>query len=78
VYLSTKEAAPWLKWDKNIKYVYKYINLRAFKYLPKSITLKERFNLFRFNKGVYYKVFNKCIENIKSIKVKVIKYINLK
>jgi hypothetical protein len=54
------------------------MNLKAFKYLFKLITLKGRFNLSRFNKGVYYRVFNKCVENIKSIKAKVIKYINLK
>ena len=48
--------------NKNIKYIYKYINLKAFIYL------------FKFNKGVYYKVFNKYIKNIKSIKVKIIKY----
>jgi hypothetical protein len=49
------------------------MNLKAFKYLFKLITLKGRFNLSRFNKGVYYRVFN-----IRSIKAKVIKYINLK
>jgi hypothetical protein len=47
----------------------------AFKYLFKLITLKKRFNLFKFNKGVYYRVFNKYIKNIKSIKAKIIKYI---
>ena len=78
MYLSTKEAAPQLKQDKNIKYVYKYINLRAFKYLLKLITLKGRFNLSRFSKGVYYRVFNKCIKNIRSIRARVVKYINLK
>jgi hypothetical protein len=54
------------------------MNLKAFKYLPKPITLKGRFNLSRFNKGVYYRVFNKCVENIRSIRARVVKYTNLK
>ena len=78
MYLSIKEAALQLKQDKNIKYICKYTNLRASKYLPKLITLEGRFNLSRFSKGVYYRVFNKYIENIKSIKARVVKYTNLK
>jgi hypothetical protein len=54
------------------------MNLRAFKYLPKLITLKGRFNLSGFSEGVYYRVFNKYIENIKSIRARVVKYMNLK
>ena len=78
MYLSTKEAAPWLKQDKNIEYVYKYANLEAFKYLPKPITLEGRFDLSGFGKGVYYRVFNKCVENIRSVRAGVVKYTNLK
>ena len=54
------------------------MNLGAFKYLSKLITLKGRFDLSGFSKGVYYRVFNKYIKNIKSIKARVVKYINLK
>jgi hypothetical protein len=46
--------------------------------LPKLVILKERFDLLGFNASIYYRVFNKPTENIKSIKAKVIKYINLK
>jgi hypothetical protein len=54
------------------------MNLGAFKYLLKPITLKERFNLSGFSEGVYYRVFNKCVKNIRSIRARVVKYINLK
>jgi hypothetical protein len=54
------------------------MNLRAFKYLPKLITLEGRFDLSGFSKGVYYRVFNKCVENIRSIRARVVKYTNLK
>jgi hypothetical protein len=77
-YLSTKEAAPWLKWDKNIEYVCKHANLGASKYLPKPITPEGRFDLSGFGEGVCYGVFNECIENIRSVGAGVVKYANLK
>jgi hypothetical protein len=54
------------------------MNLGASKYLPKPITLEGRFDLSGFSEGVYYRVFNEYIENIKSIRARVVKYANLK
>jgi hypothetical protein len=78
VYLSTNGVAPWLKQDKNIKYVQKRVNLGASKYLPKRVTPEGRFDLLGFSAGIYYRVFNKPAENIQSVGARVIKYTNLK
>jgi hypothetical protein len=60
-FLSKMEARPWLKFNKEIKFVYKYINLGPFKYFPRLLYTEGGAGLF-ITSGICQGALNKGIE----------------
>jgi hypothetical protein len=68
---------PWLKFDKEIEFVYKYINLGPFKYLLQLLYTKGNTGL-SITSGICQGALNKGIEQLDKLRARVIKHINIR
>jgi hypothetical protein len=75
--LNKIKARPWLKFNKEIKFVYKYINLGPSKYLPRLLYTKGSTSLSITN-NIYQGALNKGIKQLNKLGVRIIKYINIR
>jgi hypothetical protein len=71
------EAWPWLKFNKEIKFIYKYINLGPSKYLLRPLYTKDNAGS-SITSDICQGALNKGIKQLNKLGVKVIKYINIR
>jgi hypothetical protein len=76
-FLSKIKAWPWLKFNKKIKFVYKYINLGPFKYLPQLLYTKGSAGL-SMTSSIYQGALNKGIKQLDKLRARIIKHINIR